>query len=115
VDESPGLPQILRAIEPVESLDAVQRGWLDEVLSQHPEIRSADLVVYRLTDGEALVAPRSDELTPGSKVIAQPEWMQSFGRLQGIRPGAPTPPPQPGLTVASRLVLDTEDYGDVPA
>ena len=113
MDESPGLPQILRVIEPVESLDAVQRGWLDEVLSQHPEIRGADLVVYRLTDGEALVAPHSDELTPGSQVIAQ-QWMYSFSQSTSVGPSAPPPPSQPDLAVASRLVLDTEEYGDGP-
>jgi uncharacterized transporter YbjL len=67
-------------VEQIESLDGLteaQRTLLDKALASHPELGPETLVVYRLDDRSALVAPRADTVGVGDAVICT-GWTEAY-------------------------------------
>jgi hypothetical protein len=86
----------VREIESVDKLDPVQSAMLADALREHRDLRHADLVVYRMRDGRAVVAPRSGEIGPGSHVVAA-GWVEALSQADSAGSHAE-------LHVAKRLV-----------
>jgi hypothetical protein len=61
-------------IEPLETLSAEQRELLSGVIANEPALAGANLAVYRLRGGRALVAPRTDAISVGDPLIATGAW-----------------------------------------
>jgi hypothetical protein len=75
---------VIDAIEPLEALNDDQRELLDELARDYPELRE-EPIVYWLRDSpkraaRAVVAPVSDELKPGDKVVCE-GWSAAVQRV----------------------------------
>jgi hypothetical protein len=90
----------VQAVESIETLDADQNEMLAEALEERRELRRADLVVYRMADGRAVVAPRSAEIGPGSHVLAT-GWTDAWQQADSEGNSAE-------IHVAARLALDAD-------
>ena len=68
-------------IDPLETLTAEQRELLDDAIRDHPELASETLVVYRLEDGRALVAPQTEAISIGDPLFCSGSWTESHSSV----------------------------------
>jgi hypothetical protein len=89
----------VRAIDPIETLGLEQGELLAEALDVRRDLDVDELAVYRMTDGRAVVAPRSGEIGPGSQVVAT-GWIETWEQADADGNVAE-------LDLAARMVLDS--------
>ena len=66
----------LECIDAVETLTADQKEFLQQALAGRQDLVPDDLVVYRMDDGNDLVAPRSAGVSLGDYLVSAGSWAE---------------------------------------